>query len=181
MSPGPLRRGRDFRHFAVFLTSGVVSSTLKLRLNGSKLSSTSAVTPESGQKSVKKSPLYCFGSQIACDFGAFQTENFRKSFGGRKMFGPRSLEIAPEIRPARRCPALPRVKQVPKAPAECRRAAACGIACNFGAVRTENFRKTSPAQSLTNRPWRPILTKIKHFMLCTGKSKGCKRAASHGL
>ena len=62
MSPRPLRRGRDFRHFAVFLTSGVVGSTLKLRQNGLKLLSTSAVTPEGGQKSVKKSPLYCFGS-----------------------------------------------------------------------------------------------------------------------
>ena len=40
-----------------------------------------------------------------------------------------------------RCPALPRVKQVPKASAKRRHAAACGIACDFGAVQTETFRK----------------------------------------
>ena len=36
---------------------------------------------------------------------------------------------------------MPRVNQVPKASAEPRRAAACGIACVFGAIRTENFRQ----------------------------------------
>ena len=56
------RRGRDLRNFAVFLTSEVVSSTLKLRQNDAKHSCVAAVRPESGQKIVKKSLLYRFGS-----------------------------------------------------------------------------------------------------------------------
>ena len=62
IGPGPLRRGGDFRHFALFLTSELVSSTLKLCQNDRKRSLVTAVTLGSGQKIVKKSPLYCFGS-----------------------------------------------------------------------------------------------------------------------
>ena len=40
-----------------------------------------------------------------------------------------------------RCLALPRDNKVPKHSAKRRRAAACGIACECGAVRTESFRK----------------------------------------
>ena len=62
IGPGPLRRGGDFRYFARFLTSELVSSTLKLGQNGRKRSLVTAVTLGSGQNIVKKSPLYCYGS-----------------------------------------------------------------------------------------------------------------------
>ena len=62
-----------------------------------------------------------------------------------------SVRDRAEIRPARRCPALPRVKEVPKDIAERRHAAACGIACEIGAVRTENFRKKIAAENVSVR------------------------------
>ena len=62
MCPGLLRRVRDFRNFAVFLTSDVVLSSVKLHQIDVKRSRVAAVRVGSGQKIVKKSLFNCFGS-----------------------------------------------------------------------------------------------------------------------